>query len=311
MAEMVWRCDDRNGYSPSRFVGLKRNVLVEKTLIKVSFLHENRAFHIPSGGINLSAGDLVIVETPEGLDYCRVIEPADKCIAARIGESDIKVLRKATPTDIEWIAASRETEEKAREYCTALVKKMSLSLKLVNVKLTFDGTKLIFYFTADKRVDFRDLVKELAKEFKTRIEMCQIGVRDKARRLGGVGICGRLLCCSTFLTELEPITMKMAKDQNITLSPVKISGTCGRLLCCLSFEEESYRDMKKGLPEVGSRVKTGGAEGTVTEVNYLVRTVTVGLDSGALIKASPDEIEILESAEVLEGPSNGESYNGD
>jgi cell fate regulator YaaT (PSP1 superfamily) len=284
---------------------------VEKTLVKVSFLHENRAFHIPSGDINLSAGDLVIVETPEGLDYCRVIEPAGKCVTADIGESDIKVLRKATPTDIEWIAASRETEEKAREYCTALVKKMSLNLKLVNVKLTFDGTKLIFYFTADKRVDFRDLVKELAKEFKTRIEMCQIGVRDKARRLGGVGICGRLLCCSTFLMELEPITMRMAKDQNITLSPVKISGACGRLLCCLSFEDETYRDMKKGLPEVGSRVRAGGAEGSVTEVNYLIRMVTVGLDSGAVIKASPEEIDVLEFPETLEDVSDEESYNGE
>jgi cell fate regulator YaaT (PSP1 superfamily) len=284
---------------------------VDETLIKVSFLHENRAFHIPSGGINLSAGDLAIVETPEGLDYCRVIEPPGKCVAADVGESDIKVLRKATPTDIEWIAASRETEEKARDYCTALVKKMSLNLKLVNVKLTFDGTKLIFYFTADKRVDFRDLVKELAKEFKTRIEMCQIGVRDKARRLGGVGICGRLLCCSTFLTELEPITMRMAKDQNITLSPVKISGVCGRLLCCLSFEDETYLYMKKGLPEVGSRVKTGGAEGMVTEINYLNRTVTVGLDSGAVIKTLPEEIDILELPETFEDVSDEENYDGE
>jgi cell fate regulator YaaT (PSP1 superfamily) len=298
-------------YLRFKYIGLKERGLMKNALLKVSFFYENRVFHIPSTGVNLAEGDLVIVETPEGMDYCRVIEPANKCAAVDFGESEIKILRKATPTDIEWIAVSRETEDKARRYCTELVNKMALGLKLVNVKLTFDGMKLIFYFTADKRVDFRDLVKELAKEFKTRIEMRQIGVRDKARRLGGVGICGRLLCCSTFLTDLEPITMRMAKDQNITLSPVKISGACGRLLCCLSFEDETYRNMKKGMPAVGSLVKTGGAEGTVTDINYLLRIVTIGLDSGVVIKVAPEEIDVLKCPETLEDENDEENYNGE
>ncbi|UCE26102.1 MAG: stage 0 sporulation protein [Candidatus Coatesbacteria bacterium] len=266
-------------------------------VIRVSFLYENREFIVPAGGIRLSKGDLIIVEIPEGLDYCRVVEPANKCTPVDIGDPKIKVLRKATATDVEWIATSRETEEKAERFCEELVEELALNLKLVNVKLTFDGTKLIFFFTADKRVDFRNLVKELAKEFKTRIEMRQIGVRDKARRTGGLGICGRQLCCSTFLSDLEPITMRMAKDQNLTLSPSKISGACGRLLCCLSYEADTYRELKKDIPAVGSIVKTAGGQGEVTDVQYLLGTVTVKLSSGAVVKASPDEITVLSAPE--------------
>ncbi len=275
-------------------------------VIRVTFLHENREFLIPAGGIPLSKGDLIIVETPDALDYCRVVESASKCTPVDIKDPKIRVLRKATPTDVEWIATSRETEEKAERFCGDLVEKLSLELKLVNVKLVFDGTKLIFFFTADKRVDFRSLVKELAKEFKTRIEMRQIGVRDKARRTGGLGICGRQLCCSTFLSDLEPITMRMAKDQNLTLSPSKISGACGRLLCCLSFEAETYRDLKKNMPAIGSIVRTVGGQGEVTNVHCLLRTVTVTLGSGAVVKANPDEIKVLSTPEPADEAGNEE-----
>jgi cell fate regulator YaaT (PSP1 superfamily) len=268
-------------------------------VIRVTFLHENREFYIPAGGVPLSKKDLIIVETPEGLDYCRVVESADKCIPIEIEDPKIRVLRKVTPTDVEWIATSRETEELAERFCKDMVDKLSLELKLVNVKLTFDGTKLIFFFTADKRIDFRGLVKELAKEFKTRIEMRQIGVRDKARRIGGIGICGRPLCCSTFLTGLEPITMRMAKDQNLTLSPSKISGACGRLLCCLAYEDETYRELKKGMPSIGSRVDTSAGEGTITDVHYLARTLAVTLDSGAAVKADPDDVIVLSEPEPV------------
>jgi cell fate regulator YaaT (PSP1 superfamily) len=171
--------------------------------------------------------------------------------------------------------------------------------------MTFDGSKLLFYFTADQRVDFRTLVRELAKRFRTRIEMRQIGVRDKAQRLGGLGVCGRPLCCTTFLAEFEPVTMKMAKEPNLTLSPSKISGFCGRLMCCLGFENDFYRGVRGAFPPVGSRVSTPDGEGEVRGISALTGEVTVGLDSGATVKVA------REAATLIPAAAGGEKRGGE
>ena len=193
-------------------------------VLRLRFLNEQREFHLRAEGIPLAPGDLVVVETEEGLDCCEVMAVGEPPPCGHATEGGLSVLRKATPNDIEWLATKRQTEEAAAETCESLGAKLNLKMRLSSVKMTFDGSKIIFYFTADQRVDFRVLVRELAKRFRTRIEMRQIGVRDKAKHLGGIGVCGRPLCCTTFLSNFEPVTMKMAKEQNLTLSPSKILG---------------------------------------------------------------------------------------
>ncbi len=253
-------------------------------VIRVKFFNESREFHVPSGGIPVGAGDVVIVETEDGLDCCEVTAPAHECPRRDLEAPPVTVLRKATPNDLEWLATKQETEEAAEEACRELAAGMDLEMKLAYVKMTFDGAKIIFYFSADKRVDFRALVRELAKKFRTRIEMRQIGVRDKAKQLGGVGVCGRPLCCSIFLEKFDPVTMKMAKEQNLTLSPSKISGYCGRLMCCLAYENQFYRSVKESFPGVGKRVSTPQGEGEVKAVLALTGALVVMLDSGAAVK---------------------------
>jgi cell fate regulator YaaT (PSP1 superfamily) len=278
---------------------------METELVRVRFLNDRREFHIPAAGIPLAAGDLVIVETDDGLDCCEVMAPAGACVARRVENPPVVALRKATPHDVEWLATKRQTEEAAAGACVALATKLALRMKLAGVKMTFDGSKLLFYFTADQRVDFRTLVRELAKRFRTRIEMRQIGVRDKAQRLGGLGVCGRPLCCTTFLAEFEPVTMKMAKEQNLTLSPSKISGFCGRLMCCLGFENDFYRGVRGAFPPVGSRVSTPEGEGEVRGISALTGEVTVGLDSGATVKVA------REAATLIPAAAGGEKRGGE
>jgi cell fate regulator YaaT (PSP1 superfamily) len=253
-------------------------------VIRVKYFNERSEFHIPSGGIPVGAGDVVIVETEDGLDCCEVTAPTAECARRQLESPPATVLRKATPNDLEWLATKQETEEAAAEACNELAAELGLDMKLASVKMTFDGAKIIFFFSADKRVDFRTLVRELAKRFRTRVEMRQIGVRDKAKHLGGLGVCGRPLCCTVFLDRFEPVTMKMAKEQNLTLSPSKISGYCGRLMCCLAYENDFYRTVKESSPGVGNRVSTPQGEGEVKAVLALTGAVVVLLDSGAAVK---------------------------
>lgn len=276
---------------------------MEQRCVRVRFLNERREFHIPDGGLPLAAGDLLIVETEEGLDCCEVTAGSEGCATCERDTSEAAVLRKATPNDVEWLATKRQTEAAAADACATLARKMDLNMRLAAVKMTFDGSKIVFYFTADQRVDFRALVRELAKRFRTRIEMRQIGVRDKAKHLGGIGVCGRPLCCTTFLQGFEPVTMKMAKEQNLTLSPSKISGYCGRLMCCLAYENEFYHGVRSGFPPVGARVRTREGDGEVRATLFLVDTVVVALDSGTVQKAPRAEVKMLAPPPGTQGAS--------
>ena len=270
---------------------------MKTSVAKVRKLHESREFHVPTGGVVLKEDDLVIIETDDGLECCRVTKIADLCVRRDMGEPEGTVLRKATPNDIDWIATIKNTEREAERICQKLIEEQELKMSLVDVKQVFDGSKLIFYFTADDRVDFRNLVRDLAREFHIRIEMRQIGVRDKARNIGAVAVCGRELCCSTYLKSFMPVSMKMAKEQNLTLSPSKISGCCGRLLCCLSYENEEYIEARKGLPTVGSRVSTPTGEGTVRNIQVLTGILNVALDTGGYVSVYRDDIKVIKLAD--------------
>jgi len=275
---------------------------MEINVIRVRYFNEQREFHIPAGGIPVETGDIVIVETEDGLDCCEVRAAAALCPRRELPAPEATVLRKATPNDLEWIATKRETEKAAAAACEEFARRLKLDMKLASVKMTFDGAKIIFYFSADQRVDFRTLVRELAKRFRTRIEMRQIGVRDKAKQLGGIGVCGRSLCCTGFLHKFEPVTMKMAKEQNLTLSPSKISGYCGRLMCCLGYENEFYRGVKAAYPNPGTRVSTPQGEGEVKGILALSGYVVVMLDSGAVVKIKREEVEPAGARVALREP---------
>ncbi|MEX1307512.1 MAG: stage 0 sporulation family protein [Eubacteriales bacterium] len=244
-------------------------------VIGVRFKDAGKVYSFDPGQAQFDFGDHVIVETVRGVEYGEVVI-AEK----EIDEKDVvaplkKIIRKATDADWDTVLANREKEKSAFTTCIEKIKKHDLDMKLVDVEYTFDAKKIIFYFTADGRVDFRELVKDLASVFRTRIELRQIGVRDQAKFLGGIGPCGRECCCSSFLGEFHPVSIKMAKDQNLSLSPTKISGLCGRLMCCLNYEHEHYQYMKEKMPPIGTRVKTPDASGTVVENNPITEKVKV------------------------------------
>ncbi len=230
----------------------------------------------------LKMGDLVIVEVERGIDYGQVV--GDPVGVEKVEPSVKKLIRLATDLDHKQIEENRKKAHEASQICVKKITEHKLDMKLVGAEYAFDRSKILFYFTADGRVDFRDLVKELAKVFKARIELRQIGVRDEAKMCGGFGPCGRELCCCCFLKDFEPVTIKMAKDQNLSLNPPKISGLCGRLMCCLSYEHKCYREMLKGLPREGERVETQEGKGKVLSVNILKRKVIVVLEEGKHIE---------------------------
>jgi cell fate regulator YaaT (PSP1 superfamily) len=203
------------------------------------------------------------------------------------------VLRIATPEDLEQVAANKVKQKEAFDICEQKIKVHGLDMKLIDVEYTFDGNKILFYFTADGRIDFRELVKDLAAVFRTRIELRQIGVRDEAKMLGGLGICGRPLCCSSHLGEFEPVSIKMAKEQSLSLNPTKISGTCGRLMCCLKYEQEAYEDLISKTPKTGSIVDTPQGQGVIVSVSLLKEKLQVKLDKG-----DEKDIEVFDIKEV-------------
>ncbi len=258
-------------------------------IIRFGTMDKTGRFSVPDGGA--PAGSEVIVRTARGVEWgylmlVREQKPDEKAL-------DGELLRKATPGDYDKhrdIVQRREAEES--RFCKGLMATHKLPMKLVGVEHLFGGSKIIFYFLADGRVDFRQLVKDLAKEYRTRIEMRQIGVRDEARLMGQIGPCGRELCCRTFLIALKPIPMKLAKDQKSTLDPAKISGTCGRLKCCLKFEEELYKEMKKHLPRRGATVVTSGGKGIVVDYAVISQIVEVALADGTRQKFPASEIKV-------------------
>ncbi|MGN1466929.1 MAG: stage 0 sporulation family protein [Ruminococcus sp.] len=248
-------------------------------VIGVRFKDVGKVYYFAPGEYKLSTGDMVIVETSRGIE-CGTVALENKEVPDESLNSPLKpLIRIATPEDLKHLEENRAREKKAFEICEQKIAENHLEMKLVNVEYTFDNSKILFYFTADGRVDFRSLVKDLASVFRTRIELRQIGVRDEAKMLGGLGICGKPFCCSSFLGEFQPVSIKMAKEQGLSLSPVKISGTCGRLMCCLKYEQEAYSDLLKKTPKVGAIVNTPDGKGLVVENNLIAGTLKVKLNN--------------------------------
>ena len=249
-------------------------------VIGVRFKQAGKIYYFDPDGLQLKMNDKVIVETVRGVEFGEVLVANKAVEDEKITQPLKKVLRMATPEDEQQLRENQDKEKKAFGICQQKIEQHQLDMKLVDVEYTFDRSKIIFYFTADGRVDFRELVKDLAAVFRTRIELRQIGVRDEAKMLGGLGPCGRPLCCATFLGDFEPVSIKSAKEQNLSLNPVKISGICSRLMCCLKYESSSYRDAKADLPLAGSKVRVDGKEGKILETNPLKETLWVEFGDG-------------------------------
>ncbi|HEY6872615.1 MAG TPA: stage 0 sporulation family protein [Geobacteraceae bacterium] len=260
-------------------------------IVKVQFHTAGKLYDFNAGALDLKQGDKVIVETERGKSIATVVVAPVEFPKELVPEGVKSVQRKAYADDLEAAARNAAKEKEAFSFCLTRIKERGMAMKLVKVEYLYDGSKAIFYFTADGRVDFRELVKDLAHTFHTRIEMRQIGVRDEAKMVGGIGICGRELCCSSFLREFEPVSVKMAKEQSLALNPTKISGQCGRLLCCLGYEFETYCTLRKCLPKCGKVVQTGGIKGEVVKLNLLNETVTVKTDDDREVVVKGEDIK--------------------
>ena len=250
-------------------------------VIGVRFRKTGKIYYFDPVGLDIEAGQHVIVETARGVEYGHVVLGIREVEDKKVVQPLKPVIRVATPEDDAIDIGNREKEKKAFEVCLEKIRKHELDMKLIDTEYTFDNNKVLFYFTADGRIDFRELVKDLAAIFKIRIELRQIGVRDETKVLGGIGICGRPLCCSSYLSDFVPVSIKMAKEQNLSLNPVKISGVCGRLMCCLKNEEETYEYLNSKLPDVGDFVTTNdGYKGEVSSVSVLRQIVKVIVEVG-------------------------------
>ena len=247
-------------------------------VIGVRFKEVGKVYYFDPDGHTLSKDDKVIVETARGVECGTVASGNHEVPEEEIIRPLKKLLRVADENDLKKVAENKEKEKSAAEICKNKILKHNLDMKLVDTEYTFDGSKIIFYFTSDGRVDFRELVKDLASVFHTRIELRQIGVRDESKMLGGLGICGRPFCCGTFLGEFQPVTVKMAKEQGLSLNPTKISGTCGRLMCCLKYEQDAYEHLLRITPKIGAIVDTPEGRGKVVDANLLRGTLKVQLD---------------------------------
>lgn len=247
-----------------------------KNVIGVRFRTAGKVYYFDPKGLDFKRNDHVIVETARGVEYGTVVMPPTDVEDDKVIQPLKPVIRKATEEDAVTEEKNREKEKNAYKICLEKIHKHQLEMKLIDAEYTFDNNKVLFYFTADGRIDFRELVKDLAAVFKTRIELRQIGVRDETKILGGIGMCGRPLCCHSYLSDFVPVSIKMAKEQNLSLNPTKISGICGRLMCCLKNEEETYEELNKRLPNVGDNVTTDdGFKGEVASVNVLRQLVKV------------------------------------
>lgn len=243
-------------------------------VIGVRFRTAGKIYFFSPGELEIKQGEYVIVETARGIEYGRVVSGPKEVSDDEVVQPLKSVIRIANEQDKKTVEKNKEKEKEAFKICLEKIRKHNLQMKLIDVEYTFDNNKVLFYFTADGRIDFRELVKDLASVFKTRIELRQIGVRDETKIKGGIGICGRSLCCNTFLSEFVPVSIKMAKEQNLSLNPTKISGVCGRLMCCLKNEQDTYEYLNSKLPNVGDEVKTNtGVKGVVHEVSVLRQRV--------------------------------------
>ena len=248
------------------------------TVISVRFRSGSKTYYFDPGELTLHAGDDVVVETAQGPEFAQCVEGNHEVSDDAVVKPLRSVLRIATDNDRHTAAYNRSREKEAFDICQRKILQHGLEMKLVRVECSFDGSKILFFFTADGRVDFRELVKDLAGVFRSRIELRQIGVRDEAKMLGGLGICGRPFCCASYMDEFVPVSIKMAKTQNLSLNPTKISGTCGRLMCCLKYEQDAYEEAIKRMPKAESFVVTPDGPGNVSDINILKETVNVRLD---------------------------------
>lgn len=267
-------------------------------IVGIRFKKAGKIYYFDPDDMEIEKGTAVIVETVRGIEYGIVMITNREIPDSEVIQPLKKVMRIATQEDTQQDVINKQKELEAFDICIEKIKNHNLEMKLVDVELTFDHNKIIFYFTSDGRVDFRELVKELASIFRTRIELRQIGVRDEAKMLNGMGICGRTLCCATFLSDFQPVSIKMAKEQSLSLNPSKISGICGRLMCCLKYEEDTYEELNKNLPHVGDLVKTPDGNGDVLSINVLKQLVKVSVkkkeNNDLLLNYYPvDKIKIL------------------
>lgn len=260
-------------------------------VVGVRFKRAGKVYYFDPVGLDLAEGDHVIVETTRGVEAGRVVVGPRQVLETEITEQLKPVLRRVEPQDERQINGFRSRERAALEKCEQKIAAHGLPMKLVGAEYNFDGSRLTFYFTAEGRVDFRELVKDLASTFRTRIELRQIGVRDQAKMIGGLGRCGRTLCCASFLCDFSTVSIKMAKEQDLPLNPMKISGLCGRLLCCLGFENDYYVAQKREMPRINERVGTPHGPGRVTAVNVLSGTVTVELENKSVVQLSASDVQ--------------------
>ncbi|MBR6719471.1 MAG: stage 0 sporulation family protein [Clostridia bacterium] len=271
-------------------------------VVGIRFKPVGKIYFFDPSGIDFEEGDYAVLDTARGVECGYVAQKNHEVMPCQVIEPLRKVIRKATDEDKKRLEANRRREDEAYKICADKITEHKLDMNLVDVECAFDGSNLLFYFTADGRVDFRELVKDLAGVFRTRIELRQIGVRDEAKMIGGVGICGRTLCCHGYLDTFDTVSIKMAKEQGLSLNPTKISGSCGRLMCCLKYEQEAYEDLTRSMPKVGALVEIpGGSKGTVEKIALLRRIVTVRIDGNNTsdLKDFPaDEIKVLRNGKA-------------
>ena len=262
-------------------------------IVNVRFHDAGKSYKFSCENMKLNIGDAVMVETSLGLDLAHVVEEAYDLDTKNFEEEILPILRLASDKEIERYQVKKEKEKEAYEKCQMFIDKHKLNMNLVDAVFAFDGKKIVFFFTSDNRVDFRELVKDLAAAFKARIELRQIGSRDQAKLVGGIGVCGRELCCCTFLDHFAPVSLRMARDQGLSLNPTKLNGSCGRLMCCLQFEKEAYEDAHKRLPKNGKKIRTPHGTGVVSDVNLLLEKVTVKFET-----EEETEVEVFDWAQL-------------
>ena len=270
-------------------------------VIGVRFKEVGKVYYFDPNGIEMKKGDMAIVETARGVECGEVAMENREIEDKNIVHPLKKMIRKATQGDLKKVEENRKKEKHAFEICEKKILDHKLEMKLVDVEYTFDNNKILFYFTADGRVDFRELVKDLASVFRTRIELRQIGVRDEAKMMGGLGICGRPFCCTSFLGEFQPVSIKMAKEQGLSLNPVKISGTCGRLMCCLKYEQTAYSDLLRTTPKNGAVVNTPEGRGIVVDVNLITGTLKVRMDrapEAAPMTFQAKQVKVIKDSQI-------------
>ncbi len=273
-------------------------------IVGIRFKQAGKVYYFDPGDLELEVNDYVVVETARGLELGHVVIAPGQVIDSDIENPLKPVIRKATTEDIEKANQYEEKEKEALDECAKLVEKLKLNMKLLSAEYNLDGSRLTLYFSAAERVDFRELVRELAKRLKVRVEMRQTGPRDEAKMTGGCGRCGRPLCCMTFLSNFTPVSMRMAKDQGLPLNPMKISGVCGRLMCCLVYENDYYQEMKGRMPRSGQRVMTPSGEARVVDTNPLKVSVTVELDTQAVVEFPLSEVSLIIDKKREPGGSN-------